>query len=435
MITVKNNVKSSLEDGVVALLTVTAGKTMDTGIYSGFPVTVKNYIGSKTNSISYTGLHKLSRVYVYPFIEMWRHIASITSKLEKRYNKFLTKVSSPSKIASPIIFICASIAGIFCYSSVLPAESINIYSHRQPFLINPFLEAFKNETGIKSNVIYSSKGLAQRMLAEGKRSPADVVLTVDVSRLNVYTDKKLLAQIGSKILIKNIPSHIRDKNNRWFGFSKRARILAVSTDRVDVNKLKNIEDLAKPEWHGRICSRPGSHIYNRALLASIIAANGETAAEKWAQSLVRNLAQRPQGNDRAQVKAISQGVCDIAIINSYYFGKLRNSAVAEQREWTKNVRIVFTNQGGRGNHINISGGGVARYSKNKKLAIRFLEFLSEEKAQKLFSRINYEFPGNPNIAYSKELLSWGKFSEDKLPIGKIAEIAPTAQRIIDRVGW
>jgi iron(III) transport system substrate-binding protein len=235
-------------------------------------------------------------------------VALLTIEVKKRYNELITKVSSASKISSSLLFIGVFIIGSLPYSSVLLAESINIYSHRQPFLINPFLEAFKNETGIKSNVIYSSKGLAQRMLAEGKRSPADVVLTVDISRLNVYTDKKLLASIGSEILIKNIPSHIRDKNNRWFGFSKRARILAVSTDRVDVKKLKKIEDLANPEWRGRICSRPGSHVYNRALLASIIAANGETAAEKWAQSLVRNLAQRPQGNDRAQVKAISQGV-------------------------------------------------------------------------------------------------------------------------------
>jgi iron(III) transport system substrate-binding protein len=176
-------------------------------------------------------------------------------------------------------------------------------------------------------------------------------------------------------------------------------------------------------------------VYNRALLASIIAASGEAVAQNWAKGLVANLAQRPQGNDRAQVKAIFQGVCDIAIINSYYFGKLRNSKIIEQREWTKNVRIVFTNQAGRGNHINISGGGVAKYSKNKKLAVKFLEFLSEEKAQKLFTKINFEFPANPNISHSKELLSWGAFSEDTLPISKIAELAPLAQRIIDRVGW
>jgi iron(III) transport system substrate-binding protein len=347
----------------------------------------------------------------------------------------VTKVFSPSKITFWFIISSILISGFLFYSSATIAETINIYSHRQPFLINPFVKAFEKETGIRANIIYSTKGLAQRMLAEGKRSPADVVLTVDISRLNVYVDKQLLLPISSEKLFKNIPVHLRGPKNDWFGFSKRARILAINTKRVGVDKIKKIEDLAKPIWRGRICTRPGSHVYNRALLASIIAHNGAPVAEKWAQGLVDNLAQRPQGNDRSQIKAIFQGVCDIAIINSYYFGKLRNSKIAEQREWTKDVRIVFTNQGGRGNHINISGGGVAKYSKNRKLAIRFLEFLSEGRAQRLFTKINFEFPANPSIPYSKELLSWGAFSEDKLPINKIAELAPMAQRIIDRVGW
>ena len=380
-------------------------------------------------------LHKLTTIYLYPFIEIGHCSLSGLSKLAKRYNNFMKKVFPTSKMTSSLLFAGVLVIGILSYSSLLMAQSINIYSHRQPFLIKPFIEAFEKDTGIKSNIIYSTKGLAQRMLAEGKRSPADVILTVDISRLNVYVDKGLLLPINSTKLFKNIPSHLRGPNNDWFAFSKRARILAVNIDRVNRKKIKKIEDLANPNWRGRICSRPGSHVYNRALLASIIAHNGELVAQKWAKSLVDNLAQRPQGNDRAQVKAVFQGVCDIAIINSYYFGKLRNSKITEQREWTKNVRIVFTNQTGRGNHINISGGGVAKYSKNKKLAIKFLEFLSEEKAQKLFTKINFEFPANPSISHSKELLSWGAFSEDKLPISKIAELAPLAQRIIDRVGW
>ena len=277
----------------------------------------------------------------------------------------VTKVLASSRIASLFISAGISLVAFLFYSSETTAESINIYSHRQPFLINPFLKAFEKETGIKANIIYSTKGLAQRMLAEGKRSPADVVLTVDISRLNVYVDKNLLLPIHSKILFSNIPSPLRGPNNDWFGFSKRARILAVNIKRVDVDKIKNIEDLAKPIWRGRICSRPGSHVYNRALLASIIAHKGAPFAQIWAKGLVDNLAQRPQGNDRSQVKAIFQGVCDIAIINSYYFGKLRNSKIAEQQDWTRNVRIVFTNQDGRGNHVNISGGGVAKYTKIK----------------------------------------------------------------------
>ncbi len=374
-------------------------------------------------------------IYFHPFLEIHKQTKRLFKSIVKRYYILLNKIRFQTRTISLSIFIITvGVTGIFA-TTHLNAEQLNLYSHRQPFLMKPFLSAFEKETGVKTNVVYASKGLAQRLLAEGKRSPADVILTVDISRLNVYADKNLLAPVDSKILEKNIPPHIRDKNNYWFGFSKRARIVAISTKRVKLNEIIRIEDLAEPRWKGRVCSRPGSHVYNRALLSSIIAANGETKAEIWANGLVKNLAQRPQGNDRAQVKAISQGVCDLAIINSYYFGKLRNSQILDQREWVKNIKIVFTNQNDRGNHINISGGGVAKYSKNKVLAIRFLEFLSQEKAQRLYSQINYEFPANPNVKFSKELLSWGNFSEDKLPITKIAELSGKAQRIIDRVGW
>jgi len=379
--------------------------------------------------------NNLIYIYFHPFLEIHNQTKRMLKSITRKYYILLNKIRFQTRtISLSIIIATIGVIGI-CATKQLNAEQLNLYSHRQPFLIKPFLSAFEKETGVKTNVVYASKGLAQRLLAEGKRSPADVILTVDISRLNVYADKNLLARVDSKILEKNIPPHIRDKNNYWFGFSKRARIVAISTKRVKLNEIIRIEDLAEPRWKGRVCSRPGSHVYNRALLSSIIAANGETKAEIWATGLVKNLAQRPQGNDRAQVKAISQGVCDIAIINSYYFGKLRNSQILDQREWVKNIKIVFTNQNDRGNHINISGGGVAKYSKNKVLAIRFLEFLSQEKAQRLYSQINYEFPANPNVKFSKELLSWGNFSEDKLPITKIAELSGKAQRIIDRVGW
>lgn len=317
----------------------------------------------------------------------------------------------------------------------LQAAELNVYSHRQPFLINPFLKAFEAETGTRVNVVFASKGLVQRMLAEGRRSPADVVLTVDIGRLYAYADKKLFAKVASTKLLRNIPAHLRDRDNHWFGLSKRARIVAIAKGRVDASEVKRIEDLADPKWKGRVCSRPGSHVYNRALLASMIAAHGEEAAEDWARGLVKNLARRPQGNDRAQVKAIYEGVCDVAIINSYYFGKLKTSNVPAQRAWANAIRIVFTNQNDRGNHVNISGGGVAVHSKNKALAVKLLEFLTEQTAQKLYGEINYEFPVNPSVESSSEVRSWGSFKEDRLPIADIATLTPTAQRIIDRVGW
>lgn len=320
-------------------------------------------------------------------------------------------------------------------ASPAQAEELNIYSHRQPFLIKPFLDAYTKKTGTKINVVYASKGLAQRLQAEGARSPADVILTVDIARLSVYAEKDLLAVAASDTLKKNIPAHLRDPNNRWFAFSKRARVIAVSKRASDVSELKRYEDLADAKWRGRICTRPGSHVYNRALIASVMHASGDDAATAWAEGVIKNLARRPQGNDRAQVKAIYEGVCDIAIINNYYFGKLKHSDKKAQQEWADAVRLVFPNQDDRGTHVNISGGGVAKHSKHKAEAIRFLEFLTSKPAQDLYGAINFEYPVNPNVVMSSELQSWGTFKEDQMPIARIAELAPEAQKLIDRVGW
>ena len=319
----------------------------------------------------------------------------------------------------------------------LNAKELNIYSHRQPFLINPFLELFTQETGIKTNVVYSKKGLAQRLKAEGENSPADVILTVDIGRLYVYDDLDLLAPIDSKKLQNNIPNYLRSPDNTWFGLSKRARVIVVHNEKILEGDITRIEELADPKWKGKICSRPGSHVYNRGIMASVLAALGEEEAEKWAKGMVANFAKRPQGNDRAQVKAIYEGECEIALINNYYFGKLKFSEDPEQRKWAESVRLVFPNQaeGDRGAHVNISGGGIAKFSKNKEEAQKLLEFLTSEKAQKLYGEINFEYPANLKIEPGDELKSWGSFREDTLPIIKIAELAPEAQKIIDRVGW
>ena len=334
-----------------------------------------------------------------------------------------------------LIFVFSACAMLF--SNIAAATELNIYSHRQPFLIDPFLKAFTEKTGIKTNVLYSTKGLAQRLKAEGENSPADVILTVDIGRLYIYQDLELLSQVQSDVLQANIPTHLRSIDNTWFGLSKRSRIIVTSKDRVAVGEIENIEDLADPKWEGRICVRPGSHVYNRALMASLIAAHGAEAAEQWAAALVDNLARRPQGNDRAQVKAIYEGQCDVAIINNYYFGKLKYSEDENQRQWAQSLNLVFPNQGDgeRGAHVNISGGGIAKHSKNKVAAQALLEFLTEPMSQQLYGAINFEYPVNPNVPASEELQSWGTFKEDKLPILKIAELSREAQKIIDRVGW
>ena len=315
------------------------------------------------------------------------------------------------------------------------AGTINIYSHRQQILIQPFLDEFTKATGIQTKVVYASKGLAQRLQAEGAASPADVILTVDIARLAEYANLDLLASVESAVLTANIPAHLRASDNRWFGLSERARIVVTSRDRVPADAIQRIEDLADAEWQQRICTRPGSHVYNRALITSLIAAHGAEAAQNWAEKLVANLARKPQGNDRAQAKAIFQGICDVAIMNSYYYGNMKFNDDAEQRSWADAIRLVFTNQADRGNHINISGGGVAKHSRNKQQAVAFLEFLTGEVAQQLYGTVNYEYPVNPAVAPPAELASWGPFKRDKLPIERLAELAPQAQMIIDRVGW
>ena len=322
-------------------------------------------------------------------------------------------------------------------SNIANAKSLNIYSHRQPYLLKPFIEAYTKKTGIKLNVVYSSKGLAQRLAAEGANSPADLILTVDIARLYRYEDLNLLAKIDSKILNEKIPPYLRSKNNTWFGLSKRTRAIAISRERINAGQVLRYEDLADPKLRGKICSRPGSHVYNRALMASMIAAKGEIDAEKWAKGLVSNLAKRPQGNDRSQLKSIYSGECDVAIINHYYYGKLTYSKNPDHRKWAKASIIVFPNQGNndRGAHVNISGGGVVKFSKNKEIAINFLEFLVTDQAQVMYGDVNFEYPINNKSKLPKRLKALGTFKEDNLLIEKIAKLAPKAQEIIDKVYW
>ena len=339
------------------------------------------------------------------------------------------------KRARRFIAIVTSCLSVAVAAQAATAAEINIYSHRQQFLLKPFLDAFTAETGINTKVVYASKGLAQRLQAEGEASPADVILTVDIARLSEYADLDLLAPVDSAVLVANIPANLRAGDNRWFAFSTRVRLVAVSKDRVAEGAISRIEDLADPKWKGRVCSRKGSHVYNRSLLASVIAANGVDAAETWAEGLVANFARKPQGNDRAQAKAIFEGQCDVAIMNHYYYGKMQFGDKEEQRDWANAIQLVFTNQDDRGTHVNISGGGLAKHSPNRDHAVRFLEFLTSPTAQQLYGEVNFEYPVNPAVAPGGVLSSWGDFKPDELPIERLAELAPQAQMIIDRSGW
>ncbi len=329
-----------------------------------------------------------------------------------------------------------SIVWLVVTSGASRAETLGIYTHRQPFLIEPILNAYTEKTGVRFQTVYAPKGLVQRLQAEGTRTRADLVLTVDISRIVELTDAELLAPIGSQKLNAQVPSHLRDADDTWTALSLRARIIAISKERVDAGAIKSIEELATPAWKGRVCSRKGSHVYNRAILASLIAHHGANEAKKWAAGFVDNLARKPQGNDRAQAKAIFSGECDVALMNSYYYGQMKFSEdEPEQKLWADALDMTFFNQEGRGQHVNISAAGIIKESKQKELARDFLEWATSEEAQALYAAINYEYPVNPNAAISDELLSWGTFKIDQLPLNEIAKHSPKAQMIIHETGW
>ena len=332
--------------------------------------------------------------------------------------------------------ICGALLMAIISNGAAHAESLGIYTHRQPFLLEPILEAYTKKTGVEFQTVYAPKGLAARLKAEGERTEADLVLTVDISRIKELADTGLLAPLASDILNKHVPSHLRDANDRWTALSLRARIIAVSKERVGKQAITTIEDLASPKWQGRVCSRKGSHVYNRAVLASLIAHNGEEAAKNWTLGLVDNLARRPQGNDRAQAKAIYSGQCDVALMNTYYYGKMKFAKdKPEQQKWADSIEIAFFNQDGRGQHVNISAAGITQGSKRKELARAFLEWVTSEEAQQIYTKVNFEYPVNPNAQLSEEVASWGTFKMDMLPMNVIADNSPQAQRIINETGW
>ena len=332
--------------------------------------------------------------------------------------------------------ICGALLMAIISNGAALAESLGIYTHRQPFLLEPILEAYTKKTGVEFQTVYAPKGLAARLKAEGERTEADLVLTVDISRIKELADTGLLAPLASDILNKHVPSHLRDANDRWTALSLRARIIAVSKDRVGKQAITTIEDLASPKWQGRVCSRKGSHVYNRAVLASLIAHNGKEAAKNWTLGIVDNLARRPQGNDRAQAKAIYSGQCDVALMNTYYYGKMKFAKdKPEQQKWADSIEIAFFNQDGRGQHVNISAAGITQGSKRKELARAFLEWVTSEEAQQIYTKVNFEYPVNPNAQLSEEVASWGTFKMDMLPMNVIADKSPQAQRIINETGW
>ncbi|MEM9142223.1 MAG: Fe(3+) ABC transporter substrate-binding protein [Bacteroidota bacterium] len=316
------------------------------------------------------------------------------------------------------------------------APEVNVYTHRHYPPDQELFAQFEKETGIKVNVVNASADeLIQKMQLEGPASPADVLITVDAGRLVRAKEKGLLQSIKSPFLDSIVPPHLQDDDQQWFALTKRARVIAYAKDRIAPGQLSTYENLASDSWKNKLLIRSSSNIYNQSLMASLIAHLGEEKAKAWAKKIVGNMARTPKGNDRDQVKAVVAGEGDLAIVNTYYVGRMINSDDPVESKAGEGVGIYFPNQQGRGTHINISGAGVAKHAPNKENAIKFIEFLASGEAQSVFAEANFEYPVNPNVKPAPLLQEWGSFKEDTLPLSQLGTNNKAAVLLFDEIGW
>ncbi|WP_322892579.1 MULTISPECIES: Fe(3+) ABC transporter substrate-binding protein [unclassified Yoonia] len=321
---------------------------------------------------------------------------------------------------------CAAIAG--------PAiADVNIYTTRQPELIQPVMDAFTAETGIAVNLAFVEDGLVERLTAEGARSPADLVMTVDIANLKQIVDAGVVQAVESDVLTEAVPAELRSDENLWFGLTTRARVVYASNERVADGEVTTYEDLTSDKWAGRICSRSGLNNYNLALLSAVIAHKGEDGAREWAAGIRENLARKPEGNDRAQVRAIWAGECDISLTNTYYMGAML--ADPEQQEWANSVRIIFPTFEDGGTHVNVSGVAMTNAAPNRDEALQLMEFLVSPEAQGIYAELNNEYPVLDSVAPSELVASWGEFTPDSVDLNELATHRPAAVRIMEEVNF
>jgi len=315
----------------------------------------------------------------------------------------------------------------------LAEGEVNVYSYRQPFLVDPIFDAFTEETGVDVNVVHAKQGLVERLVAEGVNSPADLLLVVDIGALTSAVEQGVAQPVDNEVLTSRIPEADRDPAGEWFGLTNRARLIVTSKERVEDGLVQTYADLTKPELEGRVCTRSGKHNYMVALIASQIAHEGAEATQDWLEGLKANLARKPQGNDRAQVKAIAEGECDVAVINSYYMGAMANDP--EQQPWAESVNIVFPDQDGNGTHMNVSGMVMTQASPNPENAVKLMEFMVGDTAQRLYAEANHEYPVVEGIDRSELVASWGDFKRDTLPLSDIATFRTEASKMVDTVDY
>ena len=316
------------------------------------------------------------------------------------------------------------------------SQVVNIYSARHYESDEKIYDLFEKETGIKVNIVQGkAEELIERVEREGQNTQADLFITVDGGILDTAKSRDILQDSSSNVIEKQVPEEYRDFDNNWIGIATRARVLVYSKERVNPSELSTYEALTNDKWKGKILSRSSTSLYNQSLVASIIAIDGESKAEEWTSGLVENFAREPKGNDRDQAKDIVAGIGDVAIMNTYYIGLMANSSDKEEVKVVDSIGVFFPNQETTGTHLNISGAGITKYSKNKENAIKFIEFITNVEAQSIISNMNFEFPVNSEAEMPELLESWGSFKKQDLDYGELGKYNKTATEILNKVGW
>ncbi|MFC4626260.1 Fe(3+) ABC transporter substrate-binding protein [Daeguia caeni] len=324
------------------------------------------------------------------------------------------------------------------FSSAALAETagkeVNIYTTREPGLIQPLLDAFKQSTGITVNTVFLKDGLAERVASEGESSPADILMTVDAGKLVDLVEKGLTQPVESSILNEAIPAQLRDANGHWYGLSMRARIVYADKD-MDIESI-NYEDLSDPKYKGKICIRSGQHPYNTALFADYIAHYGVEKTEEWLKGLKANLARKAAGGDRDGAKDIVGGICDLAVANSYYVGLMRSGKGGEeQKAWGDGIKVVLPTFKDGGTQVNISGAAIAKHAPHRQEAQKLLEYLVSDEAQAIYARANFEYPVKKGVPLDPIVESFGELKIDTVPLTEIVSHRKQASELVDKVGF
>ena len=318
-------------------------------------------------------------------------------------------------------------------SSSFAADEVNVYTYRETKLVQPLFDAFTKESGIKVKVISASSGLEQRIKAEGANSPADVLLTVDIGRIDDAVQAGISQPIKSDVIDRAVPARYRDPDGHWAGISMRARVFYVSKERVKQDAI-TYDELADPKWKGKICIRSGQHIYNNGLFAAYVGKHGEAKAEEWLKGVKANLAQKPSGGDRETARDVAAGKCDIGIGNTYYWALMMNND-PDKKPWADATRVVLPTFVGGGTHVNLSGVLLAKHAPNKANGMKLIEWLAGDSAQQIYADANYEYPVKAGVAINPTIAGYGKLNADPLPIAKIAASRKAASALVDKVGF